>query len=72
MKNAAVISRCLEGAGRDDIEEAFLRYELTRKERTSRIQLNSRLNEWMSKKTDPDWVYGYDAWSEPLASVPGR
>lgn len=70
MEDAAVLSRCLDGVGRDDIEEAFLCYGLTRKERTSRIQLNSRLNEWMSKKTDPDWVYGYDAWSEPLASVP--
>lgn len=70
MEDAAVLSRCLDGVGRDDIGEAFLRYELTRKVRTSRIQMNSRLNEWMSKKTDPDWVYGYDAWSEPLAPVP--
>ena len=35
--------------------------------------VNSRRDEiyfvWMRQKTDADWVYGYDAWREPLADV---
>ena len=69
LEDAAVLARCLEGAGSDGIKSAFARYEATRKARTSRIQLTSRRNEWMSTRTDPDWVYGYDAWSVPLASA---
>ena len=67
LEDAAVLARCLEGAGSEEVECAFARYEATRKERTSRIQLTSRRNEWMSTRTDPNWVYGYDAWSTPLA-----
>jgi salicylate hydroxylase/6-hydroxynicotinate 3-monooxygenase len=68
LEDAAVLSRCLEGIGPDEIPAAFQRYELTRKERTSRIQLTSRENTWMREKTDADWVYGYDAWRAPLAT----
>jgi salicylate hydroxylase/6-hydroxynicotinate 3-monooxygenase len=66
IEDAAVLSRCLEGIDADGIEQAFGRYERARKARTSRIQLTSRANTWMRQKTDADWVYGYDAWSEPL------
>jgi salicylate hydroxylase/6-hydroxynicotinate 3-monooxygenase len=69
IEDAAVLSRCLEGVDDDGVEEAFRRYELSRKDRTSRIQLTSRLNTWLHQKTDTDWVYGYDAWQEPLATV---
>jgi len=72
IEDAAILGRCLEGAGKDEIENAFARYQATRKERTSRIQLTSRRNEWMSTRTDPDWVYGYDAWSEPLSGAESR
>jgi 6-hydroxynicotinate 3-monooxygenase len=67
LEDAAILSRCLEGTDINDIEHAFARFEATRKERTSTIQLTSRRNEWMSKKTDPDWLYGYDVWSVPLS-----
>ena len=70
IEDAAILGRCLETAGVEDTERAFGRFEATRKARTSRIQLTSRRNEWMSTRTDPDWVYGYDAWSEPLAPLP--
>ena len=69
IEDAAVLSRCLDGTDTDGVAEAFQRYELTRKLRTSQIQLASRKNIWMRAKTDPDWVYGYDAWQEPLASL---
>lgn len=68
VEDAAVLSRCLDGSDADGVVEAFRRYELTRQPRTSRIQLTSRQNTWMREKTDPDWVYGYDAWHEPLAN----
>ena len=38
------------------------------KTRTARIQQTSRANTWLSGKTDTDWVYGYDAWTVPLAA----
>jgi salicylate hydroxylase/6-hydroxynicotinate 3-monooxygenase len=68
IEDAAVLSRCLEGAGRDGVAKAFRRFEATRKDRTARIQQTSRANTWLSGRTDADWVYGYDAWTVPLAA----
>jgi salicylate hydroxylase/6-hydroxynicotinate 3-monooxygenase len=68
LEDAAVLARCLEGAGPGEIPRRFAQYEATRKPRTSEIQLTSRRNEWMSRRTDPGWVYGYDAWTEPLSN----
>lgn len=67
IEDAAVLSRCLKGVDRSGVAEAFRRFETTRKPRTSRVQLSSRTNTWLKDPSDPDWVYGYDAWSEPLA-----
>lgn len=67
MEDAVILGRCLSDEGPGEIEEALRRFECTRKARTSRVQLNSHRNEWMKQATDPDWVYGYDAWSEPLS-----
>jgi 6-hydroxynicotinate 3-monooxygenase len=72
IEDAAVLSRCLDGTDADGVAEAFRRYELTRRPRTSQIQLTSRQNTWMRARTDPHWVYGYDAWQEPLASLSGN
>jgi 6-hydroxynicotinate 3-monooxygenase len=69
IEDAAVLSRCLEGVDRDGVAEAFLCFEATRKPRTSRVQLSSRTNSWLREPTDPDWVYGYDAWTAPLANA---
>jgi 6-hydroxynicotinate 3-monooxygenase len=66
-EDAAVLSRCLAGVDRDGVAPSFRRFEATRKPRTSRVQLSSRTNTWLKEPTDPDWVYGYDAWSTPLA-----
>lgn len=68
MEDAVVLGRCLEEM--PDIETAFSVFEATRKERTSRVQLTSHVNTWMRQATDPSWVYGYDAWSVPLANAP--
>jgi 6-hydroxynicotinate 3-monooxygenase len=67
IEDAAVLSRCLEGVDRSGVPEAFRCFEATRKPRTSLVQLSSRTNSWLREPTDPDWVYGYDAWTVPLA-----
>ena len=69
LEDAAVLSRCLTEI--DGIEDAFRVYEATREERATRIQQTSQLNKWLNERTDPSWVYGYDAWTEPLV-VPVR
>jgi 6-hydroxynicotinate 3-monooxygenase len=68
IEDAAVLSRCLDGVGRDGVAHAFQRFEATRKERTTRVQRTSRTNTWLKDKTDTDWVYAYDAWTVPLAA----
>lgn len=68
IEDAVVLARCLDGIEADGAPRAFGRYEATRKERTSRIQLTNRQNTWMKFKTDTDWVYDYDAWATPLAA----
>lgn len=65
LEDAAVLSRCLGEAG-DDVPAALLRYEQARLERASRIQRGSLQNDWLRSDTNADWVYGYDAWTEPL------
>ncbi len=69
IEDAAILSRCLEGIEREGIAAAFARYEATRKQRTARVQLTSRENRWGKGATDPAWVYGYNAWTAPLADL---
>jgi 2-polyprenyl-6-methoxyphenol hydroxylase-like FAD-dependent oxidoreductase len=65
IEDAAVLSRCLKEFS--DIETALDKYERHRKPRTSRIQAISSANSWMkTPEANPDWLYGYDAWSAPL------
>jgi 6-hydroxynicotinate 3-monooxygenase len=68
IEDAAVLSRCLEGVGRDGVANAFRRFEASRKDRTVRVQQTSRANTWLKERTDTDWVYAYDAWNVPLAA----
>ena len=67
IEDAAVLSRCLDGVGRDGVGAALHRYEESRKNRTARIQLISRLNDMEKIKAEIESVYSYDAWSAPLA-----
>ena len=32
------------------------------------MQATSRANSWGKSATNPDWVYGYNAWTAPLDS----
>jgi salicylate hydroxylase/6-hydroxynicotinate 3-monooxygenase len=69
IEDAAVLSRCLAGVEREGVAQAFRRFEATRKPRCTRVQLSSRSNTWLREATDPDWVYGYDAWNDSLAAA---
>lgn len=70
LEDSVVLSRCLVDGGLDDVSAAFRRFEAARKPRTTRVQATSHRNEFMREKTDPDWVYGYDAWNVELPEVP--
>jgi 2-polyprenyl-6-methoxyphenol hydroxylase-like FAD-dependent oxidoreductase len=72
MEDAAVLARCLEATGGEDVEGAFRRYEAHRKPRTSRIQAISSANTWMrGGDEDTSWLYGYDAWNVALTAPAG-
>lgn len=67
IEDAVVLGRALAGVEqRAQVPAALQRYEDTRRERTARIQLGSRGNQWMKGPGNADWVYGYDAWTVPL------
>lgn len=66
LEDAVVLARCLAASGPDDATAAFRQFEALRKPRTSQLQLTSHQNKFMQQKTDPDWVYGYDAWNVEL------
>jgi salicylate hydroxylase/6-hydroxynicotinate 3-monooxygenase len=67
IEDAAVLARCLDAVGGEDIEGAFHRYEAHRKPRTSLIQAISSANTWMKEgSSDTGWLYGYDAWRAGL------
>ena len=70
MEDAAVLSRCLADVSPDGIEAAFKRYEATRKPRTSFIQEASSLNSVDRLRSEADRIYGFDAFSVPLADLP--
>ncbi|MFF2650817.1 FAD-dependent monooxygenase [Streptomyces sp. NPDC058045] len=64
IEDAVVLARCLAEESRTP-EESLLAYQAARLPRTSRVQLGSRANDWLKSGGDADWLYGYDAWSEP-------
>lgn len=66
LEDSVVLSRCLADGGTDNFPMAFKRFEAARKPRTSKVQATSHRNEFMREKTDPDWVYSYDAWTVDL------
>lgn len=66
IEDAVVLSRALTGVEADGLGAALRRYESARQERTARIQIGSRGNNWLKAGGNADWVYGYDAWSVAL------
>jgi 2-polyprenyl-6-methoxyphenol hydroxylase-like FAD-dependent oxidoreductase len=69
LEDAVVLARVLASArdnGAAELNRLLRCYESVRKPRASAIQGTSRNNTWMRQATDPTWVYGHDAWTEPL------
>jgi salicylate hydroxylase len=67
IEDAVVLGRCLNGiTTKAQIAEALATYAAARQERTAKIQIGSRGNQWMKTHGNADWVYGYDAWNVPL------
>jgi salicylate hydroxylase/6-hydroxynicotinate 3-monooxygenase len=69
LEDAVVLARCFDELPNLGIEAVFAAYEASRKPRTSLVQAGSSANTWMRNATDPDWLYGYDAWAAPLAAA---
>lgn len=61
IEDAVVLGNATAGIGRSDIGMTLKRYEDARKQRTARVQIGSRGNEWLREGGNADWVYGYDA-----------
>jgi 2-polyprenyl-6-methoxyphenol hydroxylase-like FAD-dependent oxidoreductase len=66
LEDSVVLARIMAQADTKDWPQAFKLFEQCRKPRASMIQKASSANQWMQKKTNPDWVYGYNAWKVPL------
>ena len=67
IEDAIVLSRCLEGVGVEQLDDALAHYENARKERTAKVQRGSRANEWLKEEGNADWVYAYSAWDVALS-----
>ena len=66
IEDAVVLGRALAGVDLPGVPQALQVYEQARRERTARIQIGSRGNQWMKGPGNADWVYGYDAWRVAL------
>ncbi len=66
IEDAVVLGRALAGVDLPGVPRALQVYEQARRERTARIQIGSRGNQWMKGPGNADWVYGYDAWRVAL------
>jgi salicylate hydroxylase/6-hydroxynicotinate 3-monooxygenase len=69
IEDAVVLARCFDELAGESLEHVFDAYEATRKPRASQVQAGSSANTWMRNATNPDWLYGYDAWTAPLAAA---
>ena len=65
FEDAVLLARAI-GARPGDAGAAFRLYEASRIERTSRVQHESHVNTWLKYETDPEWVFGYDAFDSLL------
>lgn len=66
IEDAVVLGRALKGVDVAGVAAAFQNYETARKERTARVQIGSRGNEWLKQGGNADWVYGYVASTAPV------
>lgn len=64
LEDAVVLARHLSEFR--DPATALQLYEKARLERTARVQIGSRNNDWLKDSGNGDWVYGYDAWTTSI------
>ena len=69
IEDAVVLGRAMRGVQEAGVADAFKRYENARKERTAKVQIGSRGNEWLKQGGNADWVYGYSASDVPLEAA---
>lgn len=67
IEDAAMLARCI-GENPTDFGHAFDLYAANRKPRTAKVQHYSHHNDWLqhTETSDPDWVFAYDVFTEPL------
>lgn len=70
IEDAAMLVRCWREVGWNAHETAFELYRANRMERASRVQAVSNANTWLRSNENPDWVYAYDVFKEPLSTPP--
>ena len=68
IEDAVVLARAISGSP-GDVPAALGAYEDARRDRTAEIQRGSLANEWLKEGGNADWVYGYHAWTVPLADI---
>lgn len=66
IEDAAVLARCLAELGTGSYHDAFSLYEVTRRDRATKVQTISNANTWLKEPEDPAWVYAYDAMTTAL------
>lgn len=66
IEDAVVLARYLADTP-EAPTQALKRYEAARHDRTARVQIGSRGNNWLKEGGNADWVYEYNAWTVPLA-----
>lgn len=63
IEDAVVLARALSEL---PVAQAVAAYEAARLDRTAKVQIGSRGNEWLRTDGNVDWLYGYNAWTAPL------
>ena len=64
IEDGVVLARALDA--HPDVPSALAAYEAARRDRTARVQQGSLANDWLRQGGNADWVYGYDAWADPV------
>lgn len=65
IEDGVVLARALAALPNNPVE-ALKRFERARLDRTAKVQLGSRGNNWLKDGGNGDWVYGYNAWQAEL------
>lgn len=66
IEDAVILARSLHDSRVGGLQDAIRVYESVRRPRATAIQQNSAENTWMRNATSFEWVYGYDAWADPM------